>query len=302
MQMKRFLGVILLLLAGLTLGAAAVDWSKAKTVQKGVLLYKIALKKPRLMKVNLMRIDLTTPGLQFTGTGRDPDWGKPMPDYPKAKIHTKRVRTADFMREARAPQKKGGAELNMIVAANSAPWRPWTSPWNHVYAHPAGLGILNGEVICDTRPHRAVFAVYQDGRVVIVPEIPESDYPNIRVAASGFAIILQDGKITQGGGYEKEPMPRIAYGLSADKKYLYIVTIDGRQKEWSMGATGTETAQFLVDAGAADGINMDGGGSATLVYWQKSKHRAVVVNQQPNKEERKVGSNIGIYLEAPNKE
>lgn len=297
MRKKQFLGVLGLLLTGLTLGAAAIDWSKAEPVQRGVLLYRMAIESPRLMKVNLMRIDLRTPGLRFTGTGRDPDWGKPMPDYPKAKIRTRRIRTADFMRGARAAKEEGGSERNMIVAANSAPWWPWTAPWNHVYAHPSGLGILNGEVICDSRPHRAVFVVYEDGRVDIVPEVPESDYGKIRVAASGFAIILQDGKVLEGGDYEKKLMPRIAYGLSADRRYLYIVTADGRQKKWSLGSTGVETAGFLVDAGAADGIDMDGGGSATLCYWDEAEQRPVVVNQQPKKVERKVGSNIGIYLE-----
>lgn len=292
----RHLLFTLLLLTACSLFALEVDWSKAKPVQTGALLLKFELTEPRLEKINLMRIDLRTPGLTFTGTARDPDWGKPMPDYPKGIIRTKRIRTRDFMLNGR---KQG---LNMIVAANSAPWSPWRKPFTHKYANPAGLGILDGEVICDRRPHRAVFRVDRDGRVDIVDSVPEEEYSKIRVAATGFAIILRDGKILPGGGYEKNPMPRIAYGLSQDRHYLYIITVDGRQKGWSLGATGPEVAAMLRDAGAADAINMDGGGSATLCYWDEAKQTPVTVNRHTKEGyQRPVGSNIGIYLEPQSK-
>ena len=295
--MRKYSLFLTALLCAFTLAAEKIDWKKAEEVQKGVRLVKLEREEPRLMKINLMRIALRTPGLEFTGTARDPDWGKPMPDYAKAVIRTKRIRTRDFLLNARKPASEGGLGLDMIVAANSAPWWPWETPYTHKYAHPSGLGILNGEVICDTRPHNAVFVVYEDGKVDIVSSVPEKDYKKIRVAATGFAIIMKDGKILPGGNYEKNPMPRIAYGLSKDRHYLYIITIDGRQKGWSMGATGPETAAFLKDAGAYDAINMDGGGSATLCYWDESRKEPVTVNRQTSGGyQRPVGSNIGIWL------
>ncbi len=276
---------------GVLLGAAEIDWNRAEEVQTGVRLLKLELDQPRLMKVSLMRIDLAMPGLRFTGSARDADWGKPMPDHEKHVIRTKRIRTRDFLLNARREQK-----LNMIVAANSAPWWPWEKPFTHEYAHPSGLGILEGEVICDTKT-KAVFVVYEDGKVDIVPAVPKADYPKIRVAASGFAIILKQGEFQEGGNYEKVLHPRIAYGLSPDRRRLYIITIDGRQKEWSLGATGLETAALLKDAGAVDAINMDGGGSATLCYWDNARQKPVTVNRHTEKGyERPVGSNIGIYL------
>ena len=265
--MKHLLFTLLLLTA-CSLFALEVDWSKAKPVQTGALLLKFELSEPRLEKINLMRIDLRTPGLTFTGTARDPDWGKPMPDYPKGIIRTKRIRTRDFMLNCR---KQG---LNMIVAANSAPWSPWQKPFTHKYANPAGLGILDGEVICDRRPHRAVFRVDRDGRVDIVESVPEQEYSKIRVAASGFAIILRNGEILAGRNYEKDPMPRIAYGLSKDRHYFYILTVDGRQKGWSLVATGRELATMLRDAGAADAINMDGGGSPSATGTRRNRLRS----------------------------
>ncbi len=296
--MRKRLLLTVALLCGVLLGAFEIDWNKAQDVQTGAKLLKLETDQPRLMKISLMRIDLATPGLEFTGTGRDSDWGKPMPDYEKkVAICTKRIRTGDFMLNCRAPEKEGGRGLDMIVAANSAPWWPWTPPYTHQYAHPAGLGILNGEVICDTRPHKAVFVVYENGKVDIVTEVPETDYKKIRLAASGFAIILCDGELLEGGGYEKALNPRCAYGLSKDRRYLYLLTIDGRQKDWSLGATGLETAGILKDAGACDAINMDGGGSTTLCYWDAKTQKPVVVNRHTvDGYQRPVGSNIGIYL------
>jgi hypothetical protein len=43
------------------------------------------------------------------------------------------------------------------------------------------------------------------------------------------------------------------------------MVIDGRQPGYSEGATLAETAALLISYGAYEGMNLDGGGSATLV-------------------------------------
>lgn len=281
-------------------GAPAIDWNNAEDIRPGIKLLKLETDQPRLLKINLVRIDLRTPGIQFTGTARDADWGKPMPDHEKTIIRTKRIRTRDFLLNARAPKSEGGLGLDMIVAANAAPWKPWEKPFTHKYGHPHGLCILNGEVICDTKPHRAQFVVYEDGRADIVAAVPGEDYKKIRLTVAGFAIILRQGEIQgQEGPVGTSLHPRIAYGLSQDRNYFYIITIDGRQKNWSLGASTHETARFLKDAGSFDAINMDGGGSTSLCYWDTKQQKVVIANRPTaTNRERLVGSNIGIYLTA----
>ena len=142
--------------------AQQIDWKNAEEIREGVRLVrldrKVKLDKPRSedqlkkdqaradknagkpgilkvepdfrpMKIVVMRVNLKLEGLTFTGTGRDKDWGEKMPDYPKDNqnsiIRTLRVRTADFMKDARKPVEEGGRGLDMIVACNSAPWAPW---------------------------------------------------------------------------------------------------------------------------------------------------------------------------------
>ncbi len=286
----RKAAVLLLFLCGLILTAGDRFWEKAETVQRGTLLRRIERTEPRLMKICMMRIDLTQPGLTFTATPRDADWGKPMPDYPALTIATDRVKTRDFMLAERAAGK------NMIVAANSAPWEPWVRPFNHRYGNPLGIMILDGELITDRKPTGAEFVVWKNGKIDITDTIAPEDYSKVKVAAGGFALIMLKGEILPGGGYEKPLMPRIAYGLSRDRKYMYIITVDGRQPEWSLGATGRELAEMLKEAGAYDAINMDGGGSATLCYWDRQKKEPVTVTHQPKNVERNVGANLGIYL------
>ena len=46
---------------------------------------------------------------------------------------------------------------------------------------------------------------------------------------------------------------------------LLLVTVDGRQPGYSLGMTMVEAAQLMIDLGAEEAINLDGGGSTTFV-------------------------------------
>jgi exopolysaccharide biosynthesis protein len=59
--------------------------------------------------------------------------------------------------------------------------------------------------------------------------------------------------------------PRTAFGLSADRKTAWMVVVDGRQPLWSAGATLPELAEIFRRLGAADALNLDGGGSSAMV-------------------------------------
>lgn len=58
--------------------------------------------------------------------------------------------------------------------------------------------------------------------------------------------------------------PRSAVGFSRDSSIVYLVTVDGRQ-DASAGMTLVELGDFLVSIGVVQGLNLDGGGSTTLV-------------------------------------
>ncbi len=284
-------GALLVACAALVVSAKPIDWAKAEQVQKGTRLAKLALETPRLMKVNVMRVDLSTPGLRFACTGRDEKWGEPMPDFPSLPIRTKRERTSVFLQQQRA------AGRNAVVAFNTTPWSPWCHPYTHVYADPAGLNISDGVVVSDRkRAKNPLFVAWKDGRCEITDSIPPNRYKDVQVANSGFDIILRNGKRTGSSKRGPDLNPRMAVGLSADKRWLYLVTVDGRQKDWSLGASYADLCDILLDAGAADGVNMDGGGSTTLLYWNGQKPVMVNRHNANSTYTRKNAINVAILI------
>ncbi len=67
-----------------------------------------------------------------------------------------------------------------------------------------------------------------------------------------------------GAGFADARHPRTAVGVRADGRIL-LVTVDGRQPEKSVGMTIAELTALLLELGAVEAVNMDGGGSTTMV-------------------------------------
>lgn len=57
--------------------------------------------------------------------------------------------------------------------------------------------------------------------------------------------------------------PRTIAGITADH-HLLLVAIDGRQPDWSVGASFVEEARVMRSLGAVTAVNLDGGGSTTV--------------------------------------
>mgnify|MGYP001077101275 FL=1 len=83
-----------------------------------------------------------------------------------------------------------------------------------------------------------------------------------RLLAAGRAPVSDPG--VYGPGFAEARHPRTAAGVRADGRLL-LVTVDGRQPERSVGMTIVELAALLGELGAVEAINMDGGGSTTMV-------------------------------------
>lgn len=88
--------------------------------------------------------------------------------------------------------------------------------------------------------------------------------------------------------------PRTAVGYSEDGKTMYLVTVDGRQTT-SRGMTLFELAGLMKDFGAFNALNLDGGGSSTMVARQPGENEAEVVNSPSDGFERAVPNGIGIF-------
>jgi exopolysaccharide biosynthesis protein len=89
--------------------------------------------------------------------------------------------------------------------------------------------------------------------------------------------------------------PRTAAGVANNGKRLILAVIDGRQKPFSDGMSLRETATLMLALGARDAINLDGGGSSTLVYADPDASGALrIANKPSDKVERAVGDALAI--------
>lgn len=112
----------------------------------------------------------------------------------------------------------------------------------------------------------------------------------------GVPQLIKNGKIEITWEQEKSSKafvetrhPRTAVAKLKDGKFL-MVTIDGRQPGMSVGMNLNELAEMLLEFGATDAMNFDGGGSTTMFIGGK------IVNQPSDKEgERKVSDAILVF-------
>ena len=128
-----------------------------------------------------------------------------------------------------------------------------------------------------------------------------SNYPSLTVgntvppgaynAVAGAEVCLSNGQVASGN---TDVQPRTFMGFSADRRYLIMICVDGRQPGWSMGCHHPEAAQWLLDFGAWDGVIMDGGGSTVMV-----RQDVGVVNSPSDGSVRAVGCSLGVLSENP---
>lgn len=117
-------------------------------------------------------------------------------------------------------------------------------------------------------------------------------------AVSGNGVLVRDGKVigdvdTIGDAGFRGRNPRTAVGILPNGRLL-LVTVDGRQPGYSDGMTLRELADLLLALGARDALNLDGGGSTTLVA-RDSAGALRIVNHPSDKEgERPVGNALAV--------
>ncbi|MGC9326532.1 MAG: phosphodiester glycosidase family protein, partial [Candidatus Hinthialibacter sp.] len=89
--------------------------------------------------------------------------------------------------------------------------------------------------------------------------------------------------------------PRTAIGQIQDGRILLLV-IDGRQPDWSEGVTLPELTEILVNRQSIDALNLDGGGSSTLVIQNQVINRPsdFALPGQPGRE-RSVANVIALF-------
>ncbi|MGH7501925.1 MAG: phosphodiester glycosidase family protein [Longimicrobiales bacterium] len=120
----------------------------------------------------------------------------------------------------------------------------------------------------------------------------------VHEAVGGFPVLLRDGAdvlARQPGvrpAFAEQRHPRTALGWSDDR--WFWVVVDGRQHPYSDGMTLPELAHLFQRLGATNAMNLDGGGSSTLVA------KGQVMNRPSDQQgERPVGNALSLIGCAP---
>lgn len=193
------------------------------------------------------------------------------------------VRATAHADRGKTPSAWGSAK-SMLVAVNANFYDH--TPYSY---HPTGLAISGGRVWPETEDSttKFIFAAGED-TVDVVANGPE---PWMKHAVSGHPRALTDGKppawACTGACAAREP--RTAAGVSAERSLVFFAVVDGRAPGYSVGMSQLGLGAVLHEVGAADVVNLDGGGSSAL--WVKGRG---VLNRPSDGSQRVVSNHLGI--------
>ncbi|MBO0752385.1 MAG: phosphodiester glycosidase family protein, partial [Bradyrhizobiaceae bacterium] len=166
-----------------------------------------------------------------------------------------------------------------------------------------GLLVSRGKVVAplstDPLNSEAVLAINRHNDAVIALS-PAINLANTFTAIAGSAIIVQNGvDISASSPNEGDPAhanPRTLVGLSANKRFLYLVVIDGRISVYSLGTTNAQSAALMLAIGCDSAMNLDGGGSTEMVR-ADVPGQPYIVNVPSGGAERFDAAALGVYAE-----
>ncbi|MDR1901421.1 MAG: phosphodiester glycosidase family protein [Treponema sp.] len=262
----------------------------AENVCRGIDYFAGSIQEPRL-RFWALRVDLTEPALRIVVSGKEQAEGGKNNDRIDGIISSTKI--SSFVRR-----------YDCLAGINTSPFSPVSGKEGEARTI-EGITVSEGRVVAlpDTRFDALVF--YAGGKAAIVSQAglsvsdTESADGNIRNAVGGFHRVLQDGAVPESALMRGNTRhPRSAAGISSCGRFLYLLVIDGRQFG-SIGAAEAETGIILQKLGAANGLNLDGGGSTALALkYPDGKVRTVntpVHGGIPGRE-RAVAACLGIAL------
>jgi hypothetical protein len=257
---------------------------------QGVELTQLELARPRQLSLVAARVDLRAPGLNWLATPPAAPDVAPLAPPGRHVGETVGRLTSSFLREH-----------GLQLAINAAPFGPVVDEEGSLLDI-AGLHVSQGRLVSGQARRYPALALMRDGSARILE--PPFDLEGVDNAVGGFDVVLRQGRaqFSPASGVTSGPTaalhPRTAVGITGDGRHLLLLVVDGRQPGFSLGVSLAELAELLAALGASDGLNLDGGGTSTLVV-QGPDGRPQVLNRpihrgQPGRE-RVSASHLGLW-------
>ncbi|BAY08817.1 phosphodiester glycosidase family protein [Calothrix sp. NIES-2098] len=249
---------------------------------KGIVYQSRAISQPRPVTMHIVTVDLTAPGVKPLVT----------PGFPLGKGRkTSASTTSEFL---------GKFKLQLAVNASYFHHYYEKSPWDY-YPHsgdpsyPLGEAISNGSRYSQPESDRAVvcFSPNNLAQILASGKCPADTVQGV----AGKEMLVANGKVVTSQIRENKPYPRLAVAINREGTKLWLIAVDGKQPFYSEGLTLLELAMTAINLGADAAINMDGGGSVTLVKGETNSAKVLnaPIHTRLPMRERPVGNHLGFY-------
>ncbi len=234
------------------------------SIQPGVRHITLTRGDDQVFVAQVLELDLTQPNLALITT----------PANPEAGMEFVAMRTSRFL-DAR----------DAVAAINASYFLPFaggTKGGDDYYPHEGQPVNASGAVVAagavaspiETDLDIRVNAIVCFERLVVAIADGQACPAGFSSGVAAGPRLLADGARRSfeafDNNYAATPQPRTAIGVSADRRRGWMVVVDGRQEGYSAGATLQALTDLFVELGASNAINLDGGGSATLVVEDES--------------------------------
>jgi hypothetical protein len=253
---------------------------------------------PRRQVAHCLRVDLADPDIRFLAT-------PPAPAPVPGSRETLSLTITNFL-------LRNGVQ----AAVNANFYSPGDPPGEGNPEDVYGLQISRGVVVSAQETggsgcNCVLFFTTNNDPGILWSNIPPTNTLGFYTAVTGFYPIVSNGlnigaaavtnypDAQDNGDVHLPKQPRTVLGLSADRRYLYVMVIDGGpQPGYSEGALDVEAANWMLVFGGWDAVSMDGGHS-TALYCADPFGNPVAYNHSnalvDYGHERYIGSHLGIY-------
>jgi exopolysaccharide biosynthesis protein len=163
-------------------------------------------------------------------------------------------------------------------------------------AAPVGTAMSDG-VLWHQAAHARPYLEITESKVAKLLEGQQPVDASAREIVSGSQIIVREGRaIPFTGAFATNRHPRTVVGIDASGTQLTLMVVDGRQPQLSIGMTLAELSDEMIRLGCSAAINLDGGGSTTLVCRSPETKKLAVINSPSDTKERSVADVLGVTL------
>ncbi|MBD2063915.1 phosphodiester glycosidase family protein [Funiculus sociatus GB2-A5] len=257
---------------------------KEQPLFQGIFYRRVVRSTPRPLMIHIVSVDLKTPGVKVLVTP-----GMPTPDDTEINART----TSEFLNEFKLQLAINGSFFYLF--REQTPWDYYPHSGDRVNV--VGQAIANGRIYSKFESKWPVvcFSSSNIAQIFDSGSCPKDTFA--AVAGSEVLVAGGNGVSKNFNGNNNKPYPRVVVATNKKGDKLWLIAVDGKQPLYSEGVTMAELTKIVMELGAYAALNLDGGGSTTLVMATPSGAsllNAPIQTKLPMRE-RPVANHLGFY-------